>query len=575
MKMKNAVRAAVCAAVGAWGAAQGAPLADVQLPKGFTARMKVDLSSATRNETLWTMGPATLSLRMAGTDAALGHYDRAHGNYLNFRLADGTCPVLEATLAAAAGRIGVPLGALKSPGGVHMVSLTWAPPRWRICVDGDAADEDFPDPRQYAALTNGPAARVLSSRVSDAHFAEGAPRGVPPPEPDARPVARPIQYWTPDGHNTWTGDVAPAFLGGKLHVFYLIDRRHHGSGGGTGRHQFAHLETDDLVHWTERPLAVPIREWWQTVGTGTPFLKDGKLAIAFGWHTSRFGELAKDRPIGGTYAISEDGIHFTNSGEIVSAAQNPSIYTRADGTYELVTSYGGAAGVFRSKDLKTWTPFDVKVPFRGDCPSLFEWHGHRYLLQGFHGMAYSANGEPGTLEDWSGRPGKLYEGLSVPMVTPWKNDRRLYVGWLNHVHGWGGWLVFRELVQFPDGELGLKWVPEIQPPVKPVTLRTTGGCAFRRRFARVGGGDGLFLRIDPGTRTAEFVDDRPGAAPEQASIANNVRIGNVRGLEHSVEVRLVVWHDPKADATIFDAEIGGARTLICRRAGKWALEPLP
>jgi hypothetical protein len=35
------------------------------------------------------------------------------------------------------------------------------------------------------------------------------------------------------------------------------------------------------------------------------------------------------------------------------------------------------------------------------------------------------------------------------------------------------------------------------------------------------------------------------------------------------EVRLVVWYDSKADATIFDAEIGGDRTMICRRAGKF------
>ena len=50
---------------------------------------------------------------------------------------------------------------------------------------------------------------------------------------------------------------APATLNGTLHVFYLLDRRHHGSGAGTGRHQFAHVSSPDLKTWTEHPLAVP------------------------------------------------------------------------------------------------------------------------------------------------------------------------------------------------------------------------------------------------------------------------------------------------------------------------------
>lgn len=33
----------------------------------------------------------------------------------------------------------------------------------------------------------------------------------------------------------------------------------------------------------------------------------------------------------------------------------------------------------------------------------------------------------------------------------------------------------------------------------------------------------------------------------------------------------LVWHDRKADATIFDAEIGGMRTMICRREGKFTI----
>ena len=38
-----------------------------------------------------------------------------------------------------------------------------------------------------------------------------------------------------------------------------------------GGHCFAHLSSRDLVHWEEHPLAVPLDDWWTTIGTGTPF----------------------------------------------------------------------------------------------------------------------------------------------------------------------------------------------------------------------------------------------------------------------------------------------------------------
>lgn len=539
------------------------------LAKGFTIDLKIDCGSVKGDEALYEAGPVRLALRLAGADPALARYDRAAGNYLTFPLADGACPVIEATICSQAGRVGIPLGVLEKAEGVHDVTLDFSPVKWAIAVDGRHVDDEFPIPASPVVWPDGAEERILSPRVRASAFASPARPGAIPELRAPRPVARPIQYWTPDGHNQWVGDVAPAFLDGKLHVFYLIDRRHHGSGAGTGRHQFAHLVTEDLVHWTELPLAVPIREAWQTVGTGTPFLKDGRLALAFGWHTSRFPQIAEGKPIGGTYALSADGVHFANSGVMISDAQNPSIYNRPEGGYELVTSYGGSIGIFRSQDLLTWTLFDAKLPFRGDCPSLFDWHGHRYLLQGFTNMAYSPDGAPGSFVNWTNEPDKLYEGLSVPMVTSWKDGRRLYVGWLNHLFGWGGWLVFREVVAYPDGRLGLKWVPEIAPPVPPRTYRVARGARFVHRFRPQGKGPALVLDVDPAARTASFADDVPGVAFGAANAAQNVRIGGVRGLDADYEVKVVAYYDAKADATLFDAEVAGQRTLICRREGRF------
>lgn len=542
------------------------------LKKGFIARLKVDVGAVHTDEKLWSFGPVRLGLRLAGRDKELLRYDHAAGNYLNFLMADGSCPVIEVTVPAKAGRIGIPLAVLDTTRKTHDVVLRWAPPCWEISVDGHV-DEDFPMPTPVPFDWKGELmANIHSPRVTAETVEIGAVCTPNAADAQTKPVLGSIQYWTPNGHNRWVGDVAPAYLDGKLHVFYLVDRRHHGSGAGTGRHQFAHLVTEDLVRWTELPLAVSVRDWWQTVGTGTPFLKDGRLAIAFGWHTSRYGAVAKDKPIGGTYAVSADGVHFENASQMISDAQNPSIYNRADGSYELVTSYGGSIGIFRSKDLLKWDLFDAKLPFRGDCPSLFDWHGHRYLLQGFVNMAYSPDGTPGSFVDWSREPDKLYDGLCVPMVASWRNDRRLYIGWLNHVHGWGGWLVFREVVAYPDGHLGLKWVPEIQPPVPPCIYRVGKGGRFERRFRPKGTGPALLLTVDPESRTASFGDDEPNVKFGEARSGGNVRIGGVRGLDAGYAVKVIVFYDPKSDATIFDAEIAGQRTLICRRAGCYLAE---
>ncbi|MBR5680529.1 MAG: hypothetical protein IKX19_07725, partial [Clostridia bacterium] len=357
--------ALICTALASSGAAVKAD---------FTIRCQVDLSNVAADEPLYEAGPVRLAFRMAGRTKDLEQYDNRCGNYLNFPLSDGSCPVIEATMNGL--RVGIPLGFLKQPDGVHDVRLTCAKTHFSIEVEGHLDDDTFRTPTIEADLSS---PKTLSTRVKSAAISvlAGAPGGVH----FSRPVEIPIQYWTPPDHNAWVGDVSPGVQNGRLHVFYLFDRRHHKSKQGTGGHYYAHLSSDDLVHWTEHPIAIPLDEWWTSQGTGTPFVKDGRLCLSYGLHTSR---ITKDPlfPIGGTYAESEDGIHFVKSGKIITEAQNPSIYNMSGGGFELVTSYGGVKGIFRSDDLVNWKLYDDKLPFRGDCPSLFDWHGHRYLLQG-------------------------------------------------------------------------------------------------------------------------------------------------------------------------------------------------
>ena len=551
--------------------------------KSFTIRLRVDFNGVRADEPLYVAGPVRLSLRLAGHTPGLEEYDERRGNYLNFPTPDGNCPVIEATICNRGGRVGIPLGALARPDGVHDVVLDFSPPRWAILVDG-LRDEDYPTNPDAITWPNGPLrGEALSARVREAatcrcplaaverkttsgqQQVDGQQQGE-----DSKRIMRPIQYWTPDDPDAWVGDVALGSWRGRLHVFYLFDRRHHGSGGGAGRHFFAHLSSTDLIDWEEHPPAVPIGEWWETIGTGTPFVHEGRLHLAYGLHTDR---ISKDPalPIGATYASSDDGIHFAKSGRIVHPTQNPTIYNRTDGLLGLAAGYAGTGGLWTSDHIGDWKLYDGAVPAHGDCPCPFEWNGHHYILQGFSGFAHSASGLPGSWEDWAAAGLAPYDGLSVPMVAPFGENRRIMAGWLRYTDGlWGGWLVFRELVWNADGTLGTKWVPEIATPSPPETFAAQSGRALRVVFPHDGdGGPALVFAINTAKRTASFADDEPEVRFAALESADNVRIDNLPELGVNCLVRIVRHWDPKAGATIFDAEIGGVRTMICRRKGRF------
>ncbi len=539
-------------------------------PPSFTVKLQVDLSAVKADEQLYEIGPAKLFLRRAGADKALAGYDAAAGNYLNFPLQDGTCPVIEATICGKGGRVGIPLGALENPDGVHDVTLNFSPVHWTIAVEG-RMDDDMPPEENSVVWPSDAKEKTLSPRVKSARFTSPAVPGALPAMPDSRRIARPIQYWTPDDHNAWVGDVALGLWKSRLHVFYLFDRRHHRSGGGAGRHYFAHISSADMAHWDEHPHAVTIDRWWETLGTGTPFEFNGKLHLAYGLHTSR---LTKDKayPIGATYAVSDDGIHFRKSDKIIHWTQNPTIYNRGDGLLGIVLGYG-AGGIWTSDHLGDWRKYDENVPTRGDCPCPFEWNGRHYLLQGFKGFAYSPDGRPGTYVDWAKEDLAPYDGLAVPMVAPFGENRRIMAGWVESTHGWGGWLVFRELIQHPDGTLGMKWVPEIAAPAEPKTAKVKPGSKFTLAFKPCGrSSPRLLFKIDPATRTASFSDDVPNVEFKSASSAGNFRIGRLPEFKEPYDVRYIQYWDRKSDTTLFDVEIGGERTAICRRRGRF-VEP--
>ena len=596
--------------------------ADVVHKGGWELFFQLDLDDIREPEPLLDVpGAITVALRFAGTDPALATLDDRFGNYLRFPLPDGSCPVLECALPGST-PIGLPLGAFPNPRGTHKIVVRRADDaRWSVTADGIVHDENGLKDRAIS-WPDSPAPGLVSPRVRDLRFVAPAPPSLP--QPDERPVTRPIQYWTPDGFNTWVGDVVVGVFRDRLHLFYLHDRRHHGSNDGAGAHRFEHLSTADLVHWVEHPTAVPIEQWWQTIGTGTPFVWNDRLHLAYGLHTTRFmpreetcedamqayfrdhgtmgdfafGELP-GYPIGGSYAVSDDGVHFRLSRRLFHTAQNPSVYNRPDGLLGCVNSYGGHHGMYVSDHVGDWRLDDPDIPIDGDCPCAFEWHGHHYLLQGFVFMAYNPDGRVGGWVDWSRTGDDVYDGLSVPMVAPWCGDRRIMAGWIGHPCGWGGWLAFHELVAFPDGRLGVKWLPETPPPGDIFAFARRPGESLRLVFVAEGDGAAVEFRLDAEERRAQWADspavptgtppaDIPPAPRQktQAELVASVKdlwrdrflfpfgagqyaVQNIRGLDEPFTVRVAACYDAKSGCTLFDAEIAGTRAMICRRRGRF------
>ena len=289
------------------------------------------------------------------------------------------------------------------------------------------------------------------------------------------PAGDRLQYWRPRGHNARAGDCMPFFHADTFHLYYLVVRRnHHGKWqSGHGGLQIWHASSRDLRHWQHHPVALPVSAQWQSWwGTGSFAVHDGT------WHTYQKGpSMLPEIPCSGVqFATSSDGIHFT--------AQPPhpalpgydcDIFTDpATGTHHLLTTEGPdgddvAIVRWTSRDLRNWQrqaePVLVtrRERFNIDiCPHLFEWNGWYYLFGGFDERAGVWRSRQPFGPWQQHRPLRL-DLPTVPKTAPFPPDRRIYAGFLGD-RGWGGNVVFRELIQHGDGSLGTCFPAELVPP---------------------------------------------------------------------------------------------------------------
>lgn len=465
---------------------------------GFTIRMLVNFREFTREQTILEM-PGILSVKLKQADPAV----RDRQNYPAFALPDGRVPVLEAgiTLTAPVEKpfkremdIGFPLAGLTHPWGEHEVILNFTGSRWTMYVDNQVMDNDFAI--GYPQWRDENDWQINSAYVSQATLSFPAVVAERDTSKNNN-LAPDVQYWTPRGHNAWVGDVATLYYQGRYHVFYLFDRRHHNSKFGVGGHYFEHFSTTDFKTWTEHEAAVPIEEQWETIGTGTPFVFDGKLCIAYGLHTSRIYpnemtmssqqknyyeqhgktgafpfDLAKGYPSGASYSVSRNGIdEFKKSKQLFHFCENPSVYIDPEGKLKMIANFG-AKGIWTSETLDSnWRSLDPDFPPGGDCTFYFRWGKFDYIIGGFVQL-YSkpvGAGDSGWI-DMVKEGRDFYDGINVPAITKIKDGRFLMAGWFPIRNGWGGPLVIHELIQYPDGRIRTKWMKELIPDTRDTVL---------------------------------------------------------------------------------------------------------
>jgi hypothetical protein len=251
-----------------------------------------------------------------------------------------------------------------------------------------------------------------------------------------------------------------------------------------------------------------------------------------------------------------------------------------------------------SDDLMNWTPLDEPVAvipsrFRLTCSQIFCWGEWHYMLAA--SRVWQSREFTGP---WQPARTFMLDGLSYPKVAPFGDGRMIAAGFLAH-RGWGGDIVFRELLQEEDGNLGTRFVPEMisqTGSALPLVPASDSAAAISGDTVTANGADGfcaiLLTRISRDVRiTFQAVPDEqatrfgigvrstadhsrclelrvePARAAaglfavdgnrEQASAPANQR-HHLGKLDAALTIDIVCRRD------IVDVEIGGRRTLIRR-----------
>lgn len=595
----------------------------LDIEKGFAISMTVELSPFSNTVDVLSI-PGVIDVKLHQWNPE----DRIRQNYPANRMADGTVPVMEASihLVQPAGEhkeetmtIGFPLAELPNPWQKHDVVINFAGPTFTIYVDGKLMDNDFalgyPKKEAFASWSANP------KIVSKATFSSPALKATRSQEGQDKVVG--FQFFTPQWHNAWVGDVAACWHKGRYHLFYLFDRRGHRSKFGKGGHYFEHLSTTDFVHWTEHEAAVPIDQQWETLGTGTPFVYDGKLCLAYGMHTTRIYPREKTVlpeqwdfinkysyskcinmdtlkyaiPDGASYAVSDDDIHFRKSHLLIHPCENPTIFTDEKGQLSMLANYG-ARGYWIAPQLNGgWHCISEDFPPGGDCTFIMHWNDYDYIVGGFTRQWMKRADEPiDKYQDLVAQGVDFYDGMSVPALTTIDGGRCVEAGWLQVGEHWGSVLVLHELIQDSDGRIGSKWMNEVTPrfansrqwngkKAQNIGIEATMTELSFRVKPTADGKVSVILKGDKPDETCHWdldlakkcaqygKPDKDGKVPASKTLREggqpqrgvDYAVDHLSGLDDTFPVRMMIYQSDKLGGCIIDTEIAGKRTMLsCR-----------
>ncbi|HTJ30592.1 MAG TPA: family 43 glycosylhydrolase [Acidobacteriaceae bacterium] len=476
-----------------------------------------------------------------------------------------------------------------------------------LYLDGVLVDQEWPlgeiitgQHPQLAMQANHPALVIWPESVSNAHIESengGARKIAALSDTILGPQPEFVQYSRPRGWNTNAGDAMPYFRNGLFHLYYLLDRRQHHSKWGLGAHQWAHISSPDLIHWTHYPIALGIDSDWEgSICTGSVFFNGGKY---YAFYATRM----RDRSEHLAMAVGDDAIHFKKIVPSQFAEPQPPyvhgpnrdpFVFQADGKFHMIVTAAipsangkteGALEHLTSTDLKQWT-VEPELFLRSgteeqpECSDLFQWKGWYYLLYSLSGTThYKIAKSP--LGPWTRPENDILDGPEaiVMKAAAFRDNRFLSVGFLQHDNRYGGDLVFRELVQQPDGSLGSKFPKEMMRPATSASVHLddlsaspnhasqsvplTGNTQFDATLQLGAQGKASLvlaysdatkeqLVLDSASRTVTWTDSE--GKPEHAVLKN------VAGLGASVSLTLILH------GTIADVQLNGSRTLVHRLA---------
>ena len=262
----------------------------------------------------------------------------------------------------------------------------------------------------------------------------------------------------------------------------------------------------------------------------------------------------------------------------------------------------GSKGIWESESINGgWHCINPDFPPGGDCTFFFHWGKFDYVIGGFTGFWSKPADAPSTAyEDVVAQGLDFYDGSNVPAVTEIAGGRFLMAAWIP-IRGWAGPLVIRELIQYPDGRIGSKWMKEIMPASEAPRILATkiaetntlsvddksflleldvqpadakNGKLAVSFLPESGEQASCELQISLDSLRAQF---GPGSESRFGDTQKSLREGgnpahvgdyaieNLIDVDKPFHVRVIVIGSDKIGGTLIDAEIAGQRTMIDHR----------